>query len=488
LICMRQAPGLPAAALAIESCSGVSARAAHEAKGAHTSPQWAGGSPDSRTGRGIKAVAAIECGTSGCIAAPLGCAASRGRGACSARAGRPTRTRCRSSGCRRTRARRPRARRARAATRPPRARRAARRRPARALRPGWAPVAVRSGRTCAPSAPSRTCAAWGRRSHGAASAARLGAHQLSTNCGRSSSVFSSSHSALPACKAASAACAICLCFISTTSPCQQHMPGVEVSQGCQARHLQSTRRVPVQGAALQVGRCPTCGDLRDRHPLGADARAPPLPALPPLLPPTPLAVAALRMPRRVAAAAGGARDDPGDPTTPSFARPSAWPAIHGDPAAPARGRLRLQLRASTVQAPRGRTFWRAPGRPWPSSSPGCTALVTLLQHRSPACQACRRAARLASESLARVACAVQLFDRAPEQFRASLAPVGFTNTPCHSGRSHELLPWELGTASTNEQDVTKQQSAITHSCARQVGCCSAGRGRRRSGGQRALSR
>jgi len=142
--------------------------------------------------------------------------------------------------------------------------------------------------------------------------------------------------------------------------------------GLPRKALQSTRSAPVQGAALQVGRGPTCKDLRNRHPLGADARAPPLPALPPLLPPTPLAAAALRMPRRVAAAAGGARDDPGDPTTPSFARPSAWPAIHGDPAAPARGRLRLQLRASTVQAPRGRTFWRAPRIPGPAAPPGAT--------------------------------------------------------------------------------------------------------------------
>ena len=81
--------------------------------------------------------------------------------------------------------------------------------------------------------------------------------------------------------------------------------------------------------------------------MGADAHAPQPPR--PLLPPA-------ASPRHPAAVA-----DPSDPAlVPSYARPSPWPAIHGDPAAtPPRGRLRLQLRASTAQAPHGRTFWYA---------------------------------------------------------------------------------------------------------------------------------
>ena len=87
--------------------------------------------------------------------------------------------------------------------------------------------------------------------------------------------------------------------------------------------------------------------LRARPASGADAHAPqpPLPLLPPAA-----------SPRHLAAVA-----DASDPSlVPSYARPSPWPAIHGDPAAtPPRGRLRLQLRTSTAQAPRGRTFWCA---------------------------------------------------------------------------------------------------------------------------------
>ena len=85
--------------------------------------------------------------------------------------------------------------------------------------------------------------------------------------------------------------------------------------------------------------------LRVRPASSGDAHAPQPPR--PLLPPA-------ASPRHPAAVA-----DASDPAlVPSYARPSPWPAIHGNPAAtPPRGRLRLQLRASTAQAPRGRTFW-----------------------------------------------------------------------------------------------------------------------------------
>lgn len=104
----------------------------------------------------------------------------------------------------------------------------------------------------------------------------------------------------------------------------------------------------------------SCVAHRCRHTLGASDLAAPPPPPPQMLHPMAQALAGRAGP--AGSAAGAGYEDPMDPNpTPSYARPSAWPAIHGDPAAtPPRGRLRLQLRASTAQAPRGRTFWHVP--------------------------------------------------------------------------------------------------------------------------------
>ena len=103
-----------------------------------------------------------------------------------------------------------------------------------------------------------------------------------------------------------------------------------------------------------------CTAHRCRHTLGASGPAALPPPPPQMLAPMAQALAGRAGP--AGSAAGAGYEDSADPNpTPSYARPSAWPAINGDPAAtPPRGRLRLQLRASTAQAPRGRTFWHAP--------------------------------------------------------------------------------------------------------------------------------